>query len=190
MRDHLRSAETQIEHWERPEPNSAHAADYLRHLQANDQVAWEKFLAEWTPRLYNYISYNLRADDEVEDILSETLLAVVQAINNFDGHAALSTFVYSIVRRKIADYWRGRHVTTELPEWLSMDDASEARIAFYEVLSTLSEMSQQALLLRYQVGLSVTEVAEVLERSYKATESLLSRAREQFQIAFLESAKT
>lgn len=37
------------------------------------------------------------------------------------------------------------------------------------------------LLLRYREGLSVSEVAETMKRTYKATESLLSRARATFK---------
>ena len=47
----------------------------------------------------------------------------------------------------------------------------------------LPEISRQVLLLRYQVGLSVSEIAEVIDRSYKGTESLLSRARTQLRAA-------
>ena len=52
-----------------------------------------------------------------------------------------------------------------------------------EVLDELPEISKQVLLLRYQVGLSVSEIAEVIERSYKGTESFLSRARGQLRDA-------
>jgi DNA-directed RNA polymerase specialized sigma24 family protein len=47
----------------------------------------------------------------------------------------------------------------------------------------LPEISRQVLLLRYHVGLSVSEIAEIIERSYKGTESLLSRARSQLRAA-------
>ncbi len=189
MYEHPSPAKTQNERWERQE-QSRESATYLRCLQAGDDAAWEQFMAEWSPRLYSYVRYNLRGADEAEDVLSDTLLAVVQAIGSFDGNVTLSTFIYSIACRKIADYWRGRHVTSELPAWLSTADPSDARIALYEVLATLSADAQQALLLRYQVGLSVTEIAEVLGRSYKATESLLSRGRHQFQTAFLGSTES
>ena len=179
----------QNERWERQD-QSDERATYLRSLQAGDTAVWEQFIGEWSPRLYNYVKYSLRSVEDTEDVLSETWLAIVQAIANFDGNVNLSTFVYSIARHKIADYWRGRQVTFELPEWLPMAGPNDTGIAFYEVLATLPESARQALMLRYHVGLSVTEIAEVLGRSYKATESLLSRVRHQFQTAFLGNAKT
>lgn len=172
-------------------PTPAERADYLAYLQRlqiGDNAAWELFLNEWSPYLYNYVRTNLRGADEVEDVLSNILLGVVEGIRSFDGNAALSTFVYSIAYRKVVDYWRQRRITIELPEELSAADSTDS-FEIYEVLAELPEPVQQALILRYYVGLSVSEVAIVLDRSYKATESLLSRGRHQFQNAFLERNK-
>ena len=164
-------------------------AAYLRRLQTGDNAAWELFVSEWSPYLYNYVSANLRGSDEVQDVLGDILLGVVEGIRSFDGNAALSTFVYSIAYRKVVDYWRRTRTTFELPEELSTEDPSRS-YEIYEILEGLPEPAKQALILRYYVGLSVSEVASVLGRSYKATESLLSRVRHQFQSAFLERGET
>lgn len=172
-------------------PTQAERADYtayLRRLQIGDNAAWELFIAEWSPYLYNYVRTNLRDADEAEDVLSNILLGIVEGIRSFDGNAALSTFVYSIAYRKVVDYWRQRRITIELPEELSIADSTQS-FELYEALAELPEQAQQALIFRYYVGLSVSEVATVLGRSYKATESLLSRVRHQFQDAFLEHSK-
>ena len=94
-------------HDQNPEPN----AGYLRRLQQGDEVAWVQFVDEWSPRLYSYVKYNLRGADDTEDVLSEILVAVVQAVRTFDGNVTLATFIYSIAYRKVADYWRRFRVT-------------------------------------------------------------------------------
>lgn len=97
----------------------------------------------------------------------------------------LATFIYAIAYRKVADYWRRSQQTVELSESLSVGGPNSMRIELAEALEELPELAQQVLLLRYHVGLSVAEIAEILGRSYKATESLLSRVRSQFQHAFV-----
>ena len=84
-----------------------------------------------------------------------------------------------------ADYWRRSKQEYELPASLSVAGPSIMGIELAEALDELPEQAQQILLLRYHVGLSVAEIAEVLGRSYKATESLLSRVRRQFHHAFV-----
>ncbi|MEZ4622062.1 MAG: RNA polymerase sigma factor [Caldilineaceae bacterium] len=163
---------------------NAACAKFLRRLQDGDGDAWEQLMDEWSTKLYNYMLYNTRTADDAQDVLSETLLGVVQSIKNFDGNVNLSTFIYSIAYRKVADYWRRSKQTVELPVTLSTAGPDSMGLELQEALAEF-ELAQQALLLRYHAGLSVSEIAEVLGRSYKATESLLSRVRRQFHHAFL-----
>jgi RNA polymerase sigma-70 factor (ECF subfamily) len=158
----------------------------LRKLQSGDEIAWVQLTREYSPRLYTYLRRNLPSAVDAEDALSETLLAAVRALPNFDGRVSLSTFLYALAYRKMADFWRRRHETAPLLESVAAskaEGASGEHAEFEELLDTLPEISRQVLLLRYQVGLSVSEIAEVIERSYKGTESLLSRARSQLRAA-------
>jgi RNA polymerase sigma-70 factor (ECF subfamily) len=152
----------------------------LHKLQAGDNVAWTELTHEYSPRLYAYLRRNLPSAVDAEDALSETLLAAVRAMPNFDGRVSLSAFLYALAYRKMADFWR-RQLET-----LAVSDSGVGgsdRSDFEEALDTLPELLRHVLLLRYEVGLSVTEVAEVIDRSYKGAESLLSRARSQLRVA-------
>lgn len=158
----------------------------LHKLQAGDNVAWTELTHEYSPRLYAYLRRNLPSAVDAEDALSETLLAAVRAMPNFDGRVSLSAFLYALAYRKMADFWRRQHATAPLLETLAVSDSGVGgsdRSDFEEALDTLPELLRHVLLLRYEVGLSVTEVAEVIDRSYKGAESLLSRARSQLRVA-------
>lgn len=158
----------------------------LRKLQLGDNAAWTELTQTYSPRLYAYLRRNLPSAVDAEDALGETLLAAVRAMPNFDGRVSLAAFLYALAYRKMADFWRRNHATAPLLETLAAggrDFSGGESAAFEELLDSLPEDSRQALLLRYQVGLSVTEVAEVIDRSYKGAESLLSRARSQLRTA-------
>lgn len=159
------------------------AAEFLQRLKNGDNDAWTQLTSEWGPRLFKYLRCNLPTAEDVEDVLSETMIATVKAIPRFDGKVAISTFIYSIANRKVADFWRQRKDISELPTTLTMSDQTDENMEFHESLAQLPEQSRQALLLRYHLGLSVPEVAEAMGRSYKATESLLSRGRSQLKAA-------
>jgi RNA polymerase sigma-70 factor, ECF subfamily len=131
----------------------------------------------WSPRLFAYLRYSLPTREDAEDVLSETMVASVEAIKNFDGKSQLSTWLYAIARRKVADYWRKAGRDTEELSDLFQSAPNGFSLEFREALASLPENTRQALLLRYREGFSVGEVAQILGRSYKATESLLSRAR-------------
>jgi RNA polymerase sigma-70 factor (ECF subfamily) len=68
-----------------------------------------------------------------------------------------------------------------LPEEVLSQKATCLRVV--EVLGQLPPDYRAALSARYADGSSVEEVARLLAKSYKATESLLSRARAAFRAA-------
>lgn len=157
--------------------------ELLRRLQEGDNRAWEQLLDEWQGPLYQYLFNHLPTPENAYDVLQDTFEALVTAIKRFDGNVAISTFIYSIASRKSADFYRKRKVTGELTDFLSSEklDISVDGIVFRDVLEAMQPQYREALLLRYKMGLSVSEMAAVLGRSYKATESLLSRSRKQLQ---------
>ncbi len=172
-----------------PEPRTGTDAELLKKLQRGDNAAWMQVTRDLSPRLYSYLRQNLPTAEDTEDVLSETMTAAVRAMANFDGRAALSTFLYAIAFRKVADFYRRTPSTESLDSesstvvLVSKELDLEDRMMFDEAMQSLPEHSRQVLLLRYHVGLGVDEIATVLDRSYKGTESLLSRARAQMREA-------
>lgn len=153
--------------------------DLLRRLQSNDQAAWSELYQTYVQPLYNFIRRNnIYEASDVEDILQDTWLAAPRAIANFDGkNATLKTFLFSLARRKIADYWRKHKAAEELPETVAGSDSHQERMELAEALAHMPEQERQVLILRYSEGFSVSEIADIMGRTYKGTESLLSRAR-------------
>ena len=157
--------------------------ELLKQLQSGDQVAWSQFYSEWVQPLYNFIRSNGVYDiGDIEEILGETWLAAPRAIANFDGqNATLKTFLYSLARRKVADHWRKHKPVQDLPESVSFSHNTQESLELQEVLAVLPEHERQALILRYMENFNVQEIATALGRTYKGTESLLSRARKRLE---------
>ncbi len=150
-------------------------------LRRNDADAWEDFVRHWSPKLLTYLRYNLPTAEDAQDVLGETFAAAVKSIHRFDGRAAISTWLYTLAHHKMVDFWRQNQTeTTELSDDLSIAE-EYIGLDFRETFNRLPEQMRWVLLLRYREGLSVSEVAETMKRTYKATESLLSRARATFK---------
>jgi len=152
--------------------------EWVRRLQANDAEAWTEFvMGDYSTRLYNYLRHKLPDEQDVEDVLQETMKAAVQAMQTFDGKVKLTTFLFSLANYKVADFWRKRQATSELTDIHIDAGMSTESIEFVELLHQLREEHRQVLLMRYYVGLGVDEIARILGKTYKGAESLLSRAR-------------
>ena len=73
----------------------------------------------------------LRNDSSAEDVVSETLLGLLERPDNFEGRSSLRTYATGILKFKIIDVIRkrGREVHIEPLDEQTMDDARDALFA-------------------------------------------------------------
>jgi RNA polymerase sigma-70 factor (ECF subfamily) len=172
-----------------------------RQVADGDETALEAFYARYADPLFAFIYHHVdESHPDAEDIWQDTLLAAIRALPTYRGRSRLFTWLCGIARHKIADHFRrqGRSVAEvfsdvpqaelaaligagTLPEEVVARRATRVRVV--EALATLRDDYRMALVARYADEQAVVEVARLLGKSYKATESLLSRARVAFQEA-------
>jgi RNA polymerase sigma-70 factor (ECF subfamily) len=91
----------------------------------------EAELAALHPHLLRFARMQLRHDSAAEDVVSETLLAILEKPDNFAGRSTLRTYATGILKFKIIDVLRqrGREVHIEPLDEQSLDDALDALFA-------------------------------------------------------------
>lgn len=85
----------------------------------------ESQLAELHPLLLRFAMMQLRNQGLAEDVVSETLLAILEKPDGFEGRSSLRTYATGILKFKIIDELRrrGREVQVEPMDEQSIDDA-------------------------------------------------------------------
>ena len=161
------------------DPKGRSEQDLLLRLKSGDEHAWSYLTQEYGTRLYNFLLQKLPTPEDAAYIVSKTLLAAVRAISTFDGKGALSTFLFSLANHKLVDFYRRHQKTAELTDTFVDSMSNTEGVEFREIFNSLREEYRDILLLRYQIGLGADEIAGILGKSYKATESLLSRAKKE-----------
>lgn len=88
----------------------------------------ESQLAALHPPLMKFARMQLRNDSMAEDVVSETLLAILEKPASFEGRSSLRTYATGILKFKIIDVLRarGREVQIEPLDEESLDDALDA----------------------------------------------------------------
>ena len=91
----------------------------------------ESELAALHQPLLRFAKLQLRHDSAAEDVVSETMLAILEKPANFEGRSSLRTYATGILKFKIIDVIRkrGREVHVEPLDEQSMDDAMDALFA-------------------------------------------------------------
>lgn len=144
------------------------------------------------PQLARFVGRWFRDQDQIQDVLQETFLAVHRALPRFEGKAKLTTWVYSLAHHKICDklsekYRAGRGQTgdgdhlwdLESPDPGPDEALHQARLVamIRAAAETLPPMYREAYRLRDLEGLSGDEAAVALSISPTLIRVRLHRAR-------------
>ena len=161
----------------------------------SDPDVFRVFYDEALPVVYGYFFKRCGGRREVAaDLTQETFLSAVKAVRSGATVEAPMPWIVTIARRRLVDFYRrkaGRPVPvgewTEQPvsvgsQWTS---GTEARLV--SALEQVPADHRLVLVLRYVDDLPVAEVAQLISKSVRATESLLARARRSLESAFEEA---
>lgn len=177
-----------------------------RRILGGDEAAFREVFDRSFPRLYRFALARLRGDTEAaRDVVQQTFCNAISHLDTYRGEAALHTWFCQICRNVLTDHYRGRG--TSAGRVVLLEDEPNARAILESLaapaadepdagalrqqvhriveatLDALPERYGDALEWKYIDGLSVQEIAERLHLGPKATESLLTRARDSFRTA-------
>lgn len=134
----------------------------------------EALYAEYAGKVRGYVFGKLSNRADAEDVVSDVFLKVYEKYPTFDAdRASVSTWVYTITRNTVIDYFRVHRVCTELPEDLAdeggVDDGllrQESLRMLGEALGKLDDRSRALIVLRYYKRMSLKDTAARLGVSY------------------------
>ena len=144
----------------------------------------EKVYLEYQSRVMAYISSRISSREEAEDLQSEVFLKVCKNADRFDTEkASISTWIYTITRNTLTDYFRIHKTSTELPEDLEWEAdpyeeiyQEETLDELAEALKTLDDEERDLIVLHYYENLPLTEICERIGMSYGKTKLLHNQA--------------
>jgi RNA polymerase sigma-70 factor, ECF subfamily len=128
--------------------------------------------------------------EEAKDITQETFLRLLDASDRYKPAAKLTTYLYQIICRLCLDRSCKKQPSymAEIPDSIDPNPGAAEQIEQQEVsdsinraLCSLSPDYRMVIILRYFEGLSGAEIATAINKSPKAVERLLARAREKLQ---------
>ncbi|MEO7205528.1 MAG: sigma-70 family RNA polymerase sigma factor [Steroidobacteraceae bacterium] len=178
---------------------SADATNDLRlasQVLSRDRKAIAEFVSRYADCVYSFVRCRVLPEAEaVEDLVQEIFLAAWQGLEKFRGESGIRHWLLGIARHRIEDYYRKRlrepsaldEDDEALPE-LSVNcaydadlDRASAQEKTYRVLAKLPETYRLILLWRYVEECSTRQIAQRTEKTEKAIERLLARARDHFR---------
>ena len=169
----------------RPRHNRQHDAELIVRVAEGDEKAFGELLRRHQDAVYAFACRMVGDPQEAEDVAQETFLRLYRASGRFRPEASLRTYLLRITKNICIDHFRRKQpeLMDELPDQPAPEtplDLLEGAIAMDRLEKSIDRLpvnQRTALLLRHTEQLSYNGIAEVMDLSVSAVESLLVRAR-------------
>ncbi|WP_426441513.1 RNA polymerase sigma factor [Bradyrhizobium genosp. P] len=165
--------------------------DLLDRLAAGDEVAFRLLVERHVDRAYAIALRIVGNAADAEDVVQDTMLKVWTHRGRWQhGRAKFSTWLYRVVSNRCIDLCRKprtENVDT-VPEVADTQLDASSLIERNEIgnllevaMQRLPEQQRVAVILSYHESMSNGEIAEVMDTTVAAVESLLKRGRQQLR---------
>ncbi|MFZ4058251.1 MAG: RNA polymerase sigma factor [Ferruginibacter sp.] len=167
-----------------------------------DQLSFEQLVAQYSDMVYNTALSMLQQQQDAEDVTQEVFVKVYQSMGKFSGNAQISTWIYRITVNQCIDVEKKKnrkkrfsgvlqffssalndsvHVADFHHPGIALEKKEDAAILF-KALQQLNTKQRMVFVLNKLEGLKAKEIAEIMQASATAIESLLARANKQLKI--------
>ncbi len=165
--------------------------ELLDRLAANDEAAFRLLVARHIDRAYAIALRIVESRADAEDVVQDTLLKVWTHRGRWEhGRAKFSTWLYRVVTNRCIDLRRRPRtenvdtvpeVADTKPDATSVIERNEVTSMLEAAMQRLPEQQRVAVILSYHENMSNGEIADVMETTVAAVESLLKRGRQQLR---------
>ena len=130
----------------------------------------------------------LKNDNDVSDAIQDTILTSFEKIHKLKNPQYFKTWLIRILINEcnqILRHYKKVNTIEQVPE-TPRQDKSLAEFEFKEMLEQVEEKYRVILVLYYEQGFKISEIAELLELNENTVKTRLARAREQIRSAYFQ----
>lgn len=170
-------------------------ADLMEKAAAGDRGAFRLIVERYKQPIYNFFLRSTGSREDAEDLLQNLFMALFGSARRYRKTASFKTYIYRIASNMLVSYYRrSRDVVSiddrdqeggsyEFPDTspeadpLKRAELSQLEEGFGKALGELPAETAAALELRVRSGFSYREIAEIMDKSVSAVESMIFRGR-------------
>jgi RNA polymerase sigma-70 factor, ECF subfamily len=170
--------------------DDAEARQLLRAAQQYDERALTRIYKMYSDRIFRYVFFRIGERNRAEDLTGEVFVRLLENLGNFrlgpHGHAlALTGWIFRIAHNLVIDEYRRQKVRKEVDSPSDGEDDTIdpdmnlefnlTRADLQAALRQLTDDQQTVILLRFDQGMSSTEIAQILGKTETAVKALQRR---------------
>ncbi len=175
----------------------------IQKIKAGDAGAFEELFNLYKDRVFNTSLGYMQNKEDAEEVTQDVFVEVYRSIDKFKGKSGIGTWIYRIAVNKSLDMIKHRKRKKRFAFFTSLFDSESGELIhqqvefnhpgveaeskertkyLFEAINRLPEDQRTAFILTEIEGLSHSEAGKIMNRTAKAIESLLRRAKERLKI--------
>lgn len=168
--------------------------DLIQAILKGDQEAFALLYERYSARVYNVALSYTKNVEEAEEITQDVFVKLYNSPSDFRGASTFGTWIYRITVNASLNHVKKRNRFALLKKNMDASESvdfhhpgvlmenKENAAALYKVIDCLPNNQKTAFILSYIEDLPRKEVADVMETTLKAVESLLQRAKKNMRL--------
>jgi RNA polymerase sigma-70 factor (ECF subfamily) len=168
--------------------------ELVKKIIAKDEKSFFYFYKKHQKEVFFYLKKRISEKSTVEELTQDVFINFLEGLRDFHFQSSLKTFLMTIAKNKVIDYYRKKKIKSilfsKIPQFV-IDSLSafflEEELEKKELQKKIERIFKKlpndyivVLRQKYIEGKKVAEIARFLKIGFKATESLLYRARQAF----------
>jgi RNA polymerase sigma-70 factor (ECF subfamily) len=159
-------------------------SDEAARLRRREPAALADAAARYQHRLYRYLIRLVREPAAADDLYQQTWLNVLRKIGSYDARAKFDTWLFAIAHNAAMDFLRRKtgesleDLPAEAPDGLAIALAAERTGRLEAAVAELPAVYREALTLRFEEGMKLEEIAEVMRVPLPTAKSRVHRGLE------------
>lgn len=162
--------------------------EWVSALKDDDAKALDHLFGQYSKRLFYFALGYLKSKEEAEEIVQEVFYKIWQNRKSLNPELSFKAYIFKIAYRKITEVFRKlaqeqlyKHELIETS--LICDNNTDDRTDYHSLLELVESIvnrlpprQKEIFIKRKQLGLSVKEIAEILDIAPKTVENHLTEA--------------
>jgi RNA polymerase sigma-70 factor, ECF subfamily len=163
----------------------------MERTAAGDEAAFRRLVTRWQQPVFAFLMHMLGSVEEAEDMTQDTFMKVYRQAGRYRSEGRFQSWLMRIAGNHARSILRRRKIL----RWVGFDQASHDRPAtgddplaelarhetvrqVHDAVASLPPRQRSAVILKRFQGLSYQEIADAMDTTIPAVESLLQRAAE------------
>lgn len=159
----------------------------VKKAQKGDQEAFIQLVKEYETVLYNMARRFLANEQDIADVLQETVITAYQKLNQLKNPNYFNTWLCRIMINQCKKIVTAESYSDIEDYQFSMNDHESERLTMNDLLNGLNPIYRIPLVLYYYNGFSVKEISEILKEPSGTIKSRLARGRTLLQKEYNKS---